>query len=73
LCWKGKGKNEIGYDRKTKKVFIKIDSKYYRPAEVDLLLGDPAKARKNLKWKPKTKFKKLVKIMLEADLQTEGL
>lgn len=73
LRWKGKGKNEIGYDRKTKKVFIKIDPRYYRPAEVDLLLGDPAKARKNLKWKPKTKFKKLVKIMLEADFKNEGL
>jgi GDPmannose 4,6-dehydratase len=72
LRWKGKGKNEIGYDRKTKKVFIKIDPKYYRPAEVDLLLGDPTKARNNLKWQPKTKFKKLVRIMLEADFKNEG-
>jgi len=73
LRWKGKGGNEVGYDRKTKRVFIKIDSKYYRPAEVDLLLGNPAKARKNLKWQSKTKFKELVKIMLEADLKNEAV
>ncbi len=73
LKWKGRGKNEFGYDAKTKKILIKIDSKYYRPAEVDILLGDPTKARKKLKWKPKTKFRELVKIMLETDLQKEGV
>jgi len=71
LAWKGKGIKEIGYDKKTKKTIIKIDPKYFRPAEVDLLLGDPSKARKKLGWKPKTKFKDLVKIMLEADLEKE--
>jgi GDPmannose 4,6-dehydratase len=71
LKWKGKGRNEIGYDNKTKKTIIKIDPKYYRPAEVDLLLGDPKKAEKKLKWKPKTKFKELVKIMIEEDLKKE--
>lgn len=73
LEWKGKGLKEIGYDAKTKKIFIKIDPKYYRPSEVDLLLGDPAKAKKKLKWMPKTKFKELVRIMLEADLEKEGV
>lgn len=73
LQWKGKGKNEIGFDRKTKKTIIKIDPKYYRPAEVDLLLGDPGKAKKKLKWTPKTKFSQLVKIMMNADLEKEGV
>jgi GDPmannose 4,6-dehydratase len=73
LKWKGKGLKEIGFDNKTKKVLIRIDSRYYRPAEVDLLLGDPSKARKILGWKSKTKFKELVKIMLNADLEKEGL
>lgn len=73
LEWKGNGVKEVGIDKKTKKIIIRIDPKYYRPAEVDLLLGDPSKAKKILKWKPKTKFKELVKIMLEADMQDEGL
>ena len=64
FTWQGKGEDEIGVDRKTNKVLIKIDPKYYRPAEVDLLLGDPAKAKKKLGWEAKTTFKELVKIML---------
>jgi GDPmannose 4,6-dehydratase len=73
LEWKGQGVKEIGMDRKTKKIIIRIDPKYYRPAEVDLLLGDASKAKKILKWEPKTKFKKLVKIMLDADLEKENI
>ena len=72
LQWKGKKEKEIGIDRKTKKIIIRIDPRYYRPAEVDLLLGDPTKAKKLLKWTPKTKFKELVKIMMEADMKKEG-
>jgi GDPmannose 4,6-dehydratase len=71
--WKGKGVKEVGLDKKTKKILIRIDTKYYRPAEVDILLGDPSKAKNILGWKPKTKFKELVKIMLEADLKTERI
>lgn len=71
--WQGKGEQEVGIDKKTKKILIRIDPKYYRPAEVDLLLGDPSKAEKKLGWKPKTKFRKLAKIMLEADLKNEGV
>ena len=71
LEWKGKGVKEIGINKKTKKIIIRIDPKYFRPAEVDLLLGDPSKAKKILKWKPKTKFKELVKIMLKADMEKE--
>lgn len=71
LVWKGKGLREEGHSKKLKKVIIKIDPKYFRPAEVDILLGDASKARKKLGWKPKTKFKELVKIMLLADLENE--
>ncbi|WP_297204578.1 GDP-mannose 4,6-dehydratase [uncultured Brachyspira sp.] len=55
------------------KKYVEIDPRYYRPAEVDLLLGDPAKAKEKLGWKPKTTFKELVKIMLEYDLKSVGL
>jgi GDPmannose 4,6-dehydratase len=48
---------------------VKYDARYERPAEVELLIGDPAKARKKLGWEPKVKFKELVKIMVEADLK----
>jgi GDPmannose 4,6-dehydratase len=68
IKWSGKGLKEKGIDTKTKKVIIELDSRYFRPAEVDLLIGDPSKARKKLGWKPKTKFKDLVKLMIEKDL-----
>lgn len=55
------------------KKYVEIDPRYYRPAEVDLLLGNPAKAKEKLGWTPKTTFKELVKIMLEYDLKTVGL
>ena len=53
--------------------YVEIDSRYFRPAEVDLLLGDPTKAKEKLNWTPKTSFKELVKIMVEADLKAEGI
>ncbi|WP_295163222.1 GDP-mannose 4,6-dehydratase [uncultured Brachyspira sp.] len=55
------------------KKYVEIDPRYYRPAEVDLLLGDPSKAKEKLGWKPKTTFKELVKIMLEYDLKNANL
>lgn len=70
--WKGKGVHEVGIDVKTGKEIIKIDSKYFRPAEVDLLLGDPTKAKNTLDWKPKYSFKDLVKEMVEFDLENEA-
>jgi len=73
LKWSKKGLNEIGINKANNKTLIKIDPRYYRPAEVDFLLGDPSKAKKDLKWAPKTKFKKLIKIMLKEDLKNEGL
>jgi len=69
IVWSGKGLKEKGTDKKTGKVIIEIDSRYFRPAEVELLIGDPTKAKKELNWKPKTKFKELVKLMIEEDLK----
>lgn len=69
IVWRGKGLKETGVDRKTGKTIIKIDPKHFRPNEVDLLLGDPSKARKVLGWKPKVTFKKLAQTMAEADLK----
>ena len=67
IKWRGRGVNEIGADRKTNKTIIKVNPKYFRPAEVDFLQGDSTLAEKELGWKAKTKFEKLVKIMTDAD------
>jgi len=70
LRWEGEGVNEKGIDVKTGKVLVEVDSKYFRPAEVDQLLGDPSKAKKVLGWNPqKTSFEELVKIMVQHDMQ----
>ena len=61
--WFGEGEDELGIDKKTKKTIVRVDSKYYRPSEVDTLLGDSTKARKELGWKPKISFKDLVEDM----------
>ena len=66
--WQGKGINEKGIDKKTGEVIIEVSSKYFRPAEVDFLCGDASKAEKELKWKPKTTFGELVKMMVRSDL-----
>lgn len=68
LEWQGKGVHEKGIDTKTGKIVIEIDPKYFRPAEVDLLLGDPAKAKHKLGWQPKVVFDELVNMMVDADL-----
>lgn len=73
LIWEGKGLKEKGIDSKTGKIIIEIDPRYFRPAEVDLLVGDASKARDELGWVPKTKFRRLVKIMAEADLKNEKI
>jgi GDPmannose 4,6-dehydratase len=65
--WKGEGINEIGYDKKTKKELILIDPKYFRPAEVDLLLGNPTKANTILGWKANTTIDELLKEMVVND------
>ena len=67
IIWEGEGLNEVAINKDTGKVIIKINPKYYRPTEVDLLLGDAAKARQILNWKPKTNFKNLVSKMIKYD------
>jgi GDPmannose 4,6-dehydratase len=63
IVWMGKGLNEYGYDLNTKKIVIKVDPKYFRPAEVETLLGDASKAKEKLGWEPKISFKELVEDM----------
>lgn len=69
LAWEGTGTSEKGIDSKTGNTVIQIDPKYFRPAEVDLLLGDPTKAQKLLGWELKTSFDQLVNMMVDADLE----
>jgi GDPmannose 4,6-dehydratase len=71
LEWRGEGVEEEGIDKKTGNVIIRIDPYYFRPTEVDLLIGDASKAKKILGWEPKVKFKELVEIMVDADLKAE--
>ena len=65
--WKGKGEDEIGVNAQTGKQLIGIDEKYYRPTEVEQLLGDASKAKEELGWEPKISFEELVKLMIHAD------
>jgi GDPmannose 4,6-dehydratase len=67
IKWEGSGVDEVGYNEKTGQAMIFISEKYYRPAEVDILLGDSTKARTVLGWKPKTSFNELIKLMVDND------
>jgi len=69
IVWEGKGTEEKGIDKKTGKVIVKVNPYYFRPTEVDLLLGDPSKAKKDLGWEPKVKYKELAKLMIQEDLK----
>lgn len=69
VVWEGSGVEEKGIDKKSGKTIIEIDPKYFRPAEVDILIGDNSKAKSVLGWIPKTTFKELVKLMIEADMK----
>jgi len=69
IIWKGKGVNEVGILKSTNKEVVGIDPRYFRPTEVDILIGDPAKAKAKLGWEPKTTFKDLVKIMIQSDFE----
>ena len=69
IKWKGKGLKEVGVNRKTGKVHVKIDPVYFRPTDVNELRGDSSKARRELKWKPRTSFKELVKEMMLSDFE----
>jgi GDPmannose 4,6-dehydratase len=69
ITWEGKNENEKGIDAKTGKVLIKINPKFYRPAEVDLLIGDASKANEILGWKPKTTLEELCDMMIKKDIE----
>ncbi len=69
IQWKGKGLNEKGIDKNTGKTIIRIDPKYFRPTEVDSLLGDASKAREKLGWEPKITLDELVERMVKHDLK----
>ena len=68
IHWEGEGIDEKGYDSETGNLFVAVDSRYFRPTEVDTLLGDPSKAREKLGWKPKITFEEMVSEMMESDI-----
>jgi len=67
--WKGKDLNEKGYDGATGKILVEVDPRYFRPTEVDVLLGDYSKAKAKLNWEPKVSFAELVRMMVQADIE----
>jgi GDPmannose 4,6-dehydratase len=69
--WKGEGTDETGIDAASGREVVKIDPRYFRPTEVDFLLGDPAKAKVELGWQPRVRFDDLVRMMTEADLREQ--
>jgi GDPmannose 4,6-dehydratase len=69
IVWKGKAIEEKGIDKKTGKTLIEVSPEFFRPAEVDILLGDYSKAKERLNWQPRTKFQDLVSIMADADIK----
>jgi GDPmannose 4,6-dehydratase len=68
LVWEGEGPQEVGKDKATGKILVDVNPVYYRPAEVDLLIGDPTKAKTELGWKSELSFEDLVRLMVEKDL-----
>jgi GDPmannose 4,6-dehydratase len=68
LAWRGKGVDEVGYEQKTGIERVRVDPRYFRPTEVDQLLGDASKARARLGWQPRVTFKELIAEMIESDL-----
>ncbi|HWJ94302.1 MAG TPA: GDP-mannose 4,6-dehydratase, partial [Telluria sp.] len=69
LEWTGSGENERGLCARTGKELVRVSPKFYRPAEVDLLIGDASKARRELGWEPQTTLEQLCQMMVEADLR----
>ena len=72
VAWEGVEDKEVGKDTNTGNVVIEVDPKYYRPVDIINLVGDYSKAKKILKWEPRTKFKQLVEIMVDADLKRQS-
>ncbi len=72
IVWQGKDENETGKDAKTGKILVKVNPAFFRPAEVDMLIGDYSKAKRELGWEPKTMYKELAEIMLKKDLERQS-
>ncbi len=72
LVWEGEGLKERGLDRQSGRLLVKINPDFFRPAEVDILIGDASKATKKLGWQPEMSFEALVTCMAEADLKTRS-
>jgi len=68
ITWEGEGVEEKGYDAKTGKLVVEVDPKYFRPAEVELLIGDPSKAKEKLGWEPRVRLEEMIEIMMKHDL-----
>lgn len=69
IHWQGAGVEEKGLDKATGQILVEVDPRYFRPTEVEILLGDPTKAREKLGWQPKVSFRELVEMMVDADLE----
>jgi len=69
LIWEGKGVEEKGINQADGRILVEIDPRYFRPAEVDMLVGDPSKAKVKLGWEPNVKLPELVKMMVEHDIK----
>lgn len=69
LVWDGSAENEVAVDRESGKILVRVNPKFYRPAEVELLIGDPEKAKRELGWEPKTTLEQLCQMMVEADIR----
>jgi GDPmannose 4,6-dehydratase len=69
LDWQGQNEDEVAINKATGKTVVKVNPKFYRPAEVELLIGDPAKAKRDLGWEPKTTLEELCQMMVEADIR----
>ena len=69
LVWHGQGKTEVAIDRKSGKTMVRVNPRYYRPTEVELLIGNPDKAKRELGWEPTTTLEQLCQLMVEADIR----
>lgn len=72
IAWRGNGVHEKGYDAKTGRLLVEVDPHFFRPAEVELLWGNPSKAERELDWRRKVSFSELVRMMVQADRETFG-
>ena len=69
IAWHGSAEQEVGVDKKTGKALVRVNPKFYRPAEVELLIGDATKAKTDLGWEPMTTLEQLCQMMVEADIR----